>query len=162
MTDEYSLFYLQFIEKNAHEKDEIWHSLSQTQEYKIWCGFAFENICLKHISQIKKALSIGGVYSSSSTFSKKGTKSETGTQIDLVLDRKDQVINLFEIKFYNTEFTMTKAYADQLRERLRLFTRLSKTRNQVVMTMITTFGLKGNRHSLGLVEQVLNLEDLFY
>jgi AAA+ ATPase superfamily predicted ATPase len=84
LMDEYSIFYLQFIEKHTKELNNLWKQLSQTQTYKVWCGFAFENICLKHISQIKKALSIGGLYSISSSFYKKGTATEKGTQIDLL------------------------------------------------------------------------------
>ena len=53
---EYSLFYLQFMEDKPHEGNQTWQHLSQTQEYKAWSGYAFENICLKHIPQIKKAL----------------------------------------------------------------------------------------------------------
>ena len=72
MTDEYSLFYLKFIEERKNEGTEIWQHLSQTQPYKIWSGYAFESICLKHLQQIKKALGIAGVYPVSSSFLKKG------------------------------------------------------------------------------------------
>lgn len=161
LTDEYSLFYLQFIEKNSHQKDEVWKRLSQTQEYKIWCGYAFENICLKHISQIKQALSIGGVYSVSSTFYKKGTKEEPGTQIDLLLDRNDQIINIFEIKFYNKVFSVSKSYAQTLKNKLNVFEETTKTRKHLFLTLITTFGITSNEHSLGLVDQVLTMDDLF-
>jgi len=51
LTDEYSLFYLQFIEGTALEGAAIWHHLSQTQPYKIWSDYAFESICLKHVPQ---------------------------------------------------------------------------------------------------------------
>ncbi len=161
LTDEYSLFYLQFIEKNIHEKEGVWKRLSQTQEYKIWCGYAFENICLKHISSIKAALSIGGVYAVSSTFYKKGTKNEMGTQIDLLLDRKDQIINIFEIKFYNKEITISKSYAQTLKNKLNIFSETTQTRKHLFLTLITTFGLSQNEHSLGLIDQTLTLDDLF-
>jgi len=161
LTDEYSLFYLQFIEKNMHEKGAVWKRLIQTQEYKIWCGYAFENICLKHITEIKKALSIGGVYASSSTFYKKGTKKEKGTQIDLLLDRNDQIINIFEIKFYNKEFTVSKSYAQTLQDKSAIFQETTKTRKHLFLTLITTFGISQNEHSLGLIDQVLTLDDLF-
>ncbi|MCG8331840.1 MAG: AAA family ATPase [Chitinophagales bacterium] len=161
LMDEYSIFYLQFMEKNIREGSDTWHHLSQTSEYKIWCGFAFENICLKHVSQIKKALSIGGVYSISSTFAKKGTKTEQGTQIDFLLDRNDQIINIFEVKYYNKPFTITKAYAEILKNKLHIFEEFTKTRKQLFLTLITTFGLKQNEHSIGLVDQELALDDLF-
>ncbi|MCB0596227.1 MAG: AAA family ATPase [Lewinellaceae bacterium] len=161
LIDEYSLFYLRFIENTAFEGAGTFMQLSNEQAFKIWCGYAFEGICMKHVQQIKKALGVSGVYTTTYSYLRKATPEEKGLQIDMLLERADRVINLFEIKFYDREFSFTKAYADQLRERLHLFKRLSKTRSQVWITMITTFGLKHNMHSLGLVEKVLTLEDLF-
>ena len=161
LTDEYSLFYLRWIENKVHEGSGTWQHLSQTPQYKTWSGYAFESICLKHIPQIKKALSIGGVYSLSSTFYKKGTATEKGAQIDLLLDRNDRVINVFEIKFSNREISLTKKHADTLRRKLWTFEETTKTRKQLQLVMITTFGLKHNMHSLGLVQDVLVLDDLF-
>lgn len=161
LTDEYSLFYLQFIEKNSHQEPEIWHRLSQTQSYKSWSGYAFENICLRHIQQIKKVLGIAGVYSLSSAFQKKGTATKRGIQIDLLIDRNDHVINLFEIKFYNTAFGLDKQLADELRDKMRVFKEMTQTNKQLFWGLITTFGLEQNRHSIGLIHQVILMEDLF-
>lgn len=82
LTDEYSLFYLNFIENKEHEEDHIWHTLSQTQSWKTWSGYAYENICLKHISQIKKNMGISGIYSESSIFYSKATPDHPEAQID--------------------------------------------------------------------------------
>lgn len=161
LTDEYSLFYLQFMEDKSHEGSQTWHHLSQTQAYKTWSGYAFENICLKHIPQVKKALGIAGVYSKSSSFVKKGTDTEKGTQIDLLIDRNDKVINLFEIKFYNAELSISAEYAQALREKMRVFREATNTSKHIMLTLITAFGLKANKHSLGLIDQVLGLDDLF-
>ncbi|MEZ5038735.1 MAG: hypothetical protein R2828_02550 [Saprospiraceae bacterium] len=161
LTDEYSLFYLRFIENNAFSGEGTFLQLSNQQEFKIWSGYAYESICMKHVPQIKKALGVSGVYTTTYSYLKQATEEEKGLQIDMLLERADRVINLFEVKFYNTEFVLTKSYADHLQERLHLFMRLSKTRNHVWMTMITTFGLKHNQYSLGLIEKVLTLEDLF-
>lgn len=161
LTDEYSLFYLRFIENTAYQGDGTFMQLSQLQSFKIWCGYAFEGICMKHVPQIKHALGVSGVYTHTFSFLKKATDSEKGLQIDMLLERADRVINLFEIKFYNTEFEFTKAYAQRLQVRTRLFQRLSKTKCQVRMTMITTFGLKNHRYSLGVVDKTLELGDLF-
>jgi uncharacterized protein len=161
LTDEYSLFYLEFIENTGIRESGAWLQLSQTQAYKIWSGYAFENICLKHIPQIKKALSIGGVYATASSFSKKGSKTEKGTQIDLLLDRNDAVINIFEIKFYNQAFTITKDYAQNLTNKLEIFRAATQTKKQLFLTLITAFGMIPNEHSIGLEEQVLTADDLF-
>lgn len=161
LIDEYSLFYLRFIEKNRHDSKEAWQALSQTQSYKVWSGYAFETICLKHVPQIKKALGISGIYSISSSFLKKATTEEPGVQIDLLIDRNDQVINLMETRFYNTEFTITKDYAAKLREKIRVFQESTRTKKQLFLTFITTFGLKENQHSLGLVSSEIKMDSLF-
>jgi uncharacterized protein len=161
LTDEYTLFYLQFIENQDNTGEGTWKLLSQTQDYKIWSGYAFEGICIKHLPQIKKALSIGGVYSVASSFLKKGTKTEKGTQIDLVLDRNDQTINLFEMKFYNKSFTVSKEYAQVLQNKKNVFEETTKTRKLLFITLMSTFGITHNEHSLGLIDQVLTLDDLF-
>ena len=161
LSDEYSLFYLQFLEKNTYEGPNTWNLQSQTQPYKTWTGYAFENTCLKHIPQIKKALGISGVYSTSSSFFKKGSSQEKGTQIDLLIDRNDRVINLCEIKFHQEPFTITKAYADNLRNKMSIFRQSTRTSKYLMQTMITTFGLKVNQHSLSLNLQALTLDDLF-
>lgn len=161
LSDEYSLFYLRFIEKHALDEEDIWNVLSQTPEFKTWCGYAFENICLKHIPQIKKNLGISGIYSTASAFVKTGTADEPGAQIDLVIDRNDNVVNLVEIKFYNTEISMTQADAHQMREKLRIFRENTVTRKLLNWVMLSTFGLRHNAHSLGLVVQSLDMNALF-
>lgn len=161
LTDEYSLFYLHFMEDKSNEGAGTWNHLSQTQQYKTWSGYAFESICIKHLAQIKKALGISGVYSKTASFFKKGTAKGRGTQIDLLIDRADNVINIVEVKFYNKEFSLTKETAEQLRQKKWTFEDATKTRKLTSIVLMTTFGLKHNMHSLGLVEKVLSLEDLF-
>ncbi|MEM9720013.1 MAG: ATP-binding protein [Bacteroidota bacterium] len=161
LTDPYSLFYLQFIEDKAYEGKDIWQHLSQTQAFKTWSGYAFENICLRHITQIKKAMSIAGIYSLSSSYYRKGSLAQKGVQIDLLIDRKDQVINLFEIKFYTKRIRLSKADADQLREKMWTFEEATKTLKQLFWILISPFGLVENQHSSGLIAQSLTLDDLF-
>lgn len=161
LTDEYSLFYLQFIENKVHEGSGTWQHLSQTQEYKTWSGYAFESICLKHIPSIKKALGISGVYTLSSTFYQKASEGKRGAQIDLLLDRADNFINVFEIKFYSREITLSKEQAEALQRKLWTFAEATKTRKRLSLVIISPYGLNKNMHSSGLVENVLVLDDLF-
>jgi uncharacterized protein len=161
LTDEYSLFYIQFIENNRNIGDGIWQQLSQTQFYSTWAGYAFESICLKHIPQIKQKLGISGVYTTASAFFKKGTDEEEGLQIDLVLDRNDHVINICEMKFYGGELTIDKSMATNFRNKITNFKHLTKTKKQVFLTLVTTFGVKQNKYSLGLVDVDLVIDDLF-
>ena len=161
LTDEYSLFYLQFIEKNRAQGKEIWQQLSQTQAYISWAGYAFESICLKHIPQIKKALGISQVYTDTSAYLKKGNDDMDGLQIDLLIDRNDHVINICEMKFYSAELSISKNMAMEFRNKLVNFKNSTKTKKQIFLTLITTFGIKENKHSLGLVDVSLQMNDLF-
>ncbi len=161
LTDEYSLFYLQFIENKAHKGNNIWLELSQTQDYKSWSGYAFESLCLKHIPQIKKALGISGVYAETSSFYQKGTAQESGVHINLLIDRKDNVINIFELKFYSGLMTLSKSYSEDLREKITTFKEITQTRKQVFLNLSTTFGLKQNEHSLGLIDKAMTMDVLF-
>jgi hypothetical protein len=161
LTDEYSLFYLNFIENSTWQGNEWWQALSQTAAFKSWSGYAFENICLKHLTQIKKALGIAGIYTEASAFTYAGNKNEKGFQIDLVLDRKDQTINLFEFKFYTAAFSLDKSEATALRERMETFREVSKTTKHIFLSFLTTFGVKMNENSLGLVDNNLDAKVLF-
>jgi len=161
LTDEYSLFYLQFIENNRNQGAEVWQQLSQKQSYISWAGYTFESICLKHLPQIKKKLGISGVFTTSSTFIKKGNEEEEGTQIDLLIDRNDHVINVCEMKFYNAELFISKTYTMELRNKMAIFRETTQTRKQIFLTVISTFGIKPNKHSLGLVDSEVVMEDLF-
>ena len=161
LTDEYSLFYLRFIETLRKEGAGIWQSFQQTPTYRTWSGYAFESICLKHLPQIKKALGIAGVFSTASSFYHKGAEGMEGCQIDLLIDRDDRVINLCEIKWAAAEFILTKSYTAELRRKMTLFKHYSNTKKQVFLTFLTTFGLVKNEHSLGLVDTELSLDSLF-
>jgi uncharacterized protein len=116
---------------------------------------------LKHTDQIKQALSIAGIFSTVSSFYQKGTSEEDGAQIDMVLDRNDHTVNLFEIEFYNQPFTLTKNYAEQLRQKMWRFQSGTKTKKHVNWVFITAFGLVQNQYSVGLVSNSLVVDDLF-
>jgi uncharacterized protein len=161
LTDEYTLFYHQFIAQNRYQGANTWMLLSQTAAYKSWAGYAFEGICLKHLHQIKQALGISGVYTMASSFIKKGTADTDGAQIDFVLDRNDHIIHLFEVKFHNKPFAITKEYADKLRKVQWAFEQDTQTRKQVNWVVIAAHGMTQNQYSLGLVSNALTLDDLF-
>ena len=161
LTDCYSLFYLKFIRDIPAKETLSWQSLSQTQTWITWSGYAFENICFQHIDNIKAALGIAGVHTNQYSFLAKTTDEIEGTQIDLLIDRQDSVISLCEVKFYNDGWVMTKADADNLRRKKTIFRHVTGTKKQIFIVLITTFGLLKNNHSLGLVDNVLDLNALF-
>ena len=138
LIDEYSLFYLTFIKGKRAGKKDIWLQTAQNNTYKIWRGYAFENICIKHVEAIKQALGIAGVQTEISSFRHIGDADGKGIQIDLLIDRNDQCINLREMKFYNDELTLTKEDAEKLRRRRSRFQQLTKTKKTLFNTLVTT------------------------
>lgn len=155
------LVYLRFI-KDIPLKEKIsWQTLSQTQAWITWSGYAFENICMLHIDNIKMALGIAGVHTNQYSFLAKSTETNNGAQIDLLIDRQDNVISICEVKFYNDEWALTKNDAEDLRRKINTFRAVTATKKQLFMVLITTFGLKSNSYSLGLVDNVLDLDALF-
>jgi AAA+ ATPase superfamily predicted ATPase len=159
LTDEYSLFYLTWLEKRRGETEGYWLSQRNSRSWQSWAGFSFEALCLKHVGQIKKALGIAGVSTVQSGWH--ATTDKGNAQIDLVLDRADNCINLFEMKFSNSEFTITKAYAEILRKRVYLFQETTKTRKNLFLTLLATFGAKHNAYFSELVAQELTMDCLF-
>lgn len=157
LTDAYSLFYHNFLEKNKIQKGYWLHNIDNPK-VRAWSGYAFEMVCLQHISQIKKALGISGVYTEISSW--KSNSEEKNVQIDLVIDRRDQVINIFEIKYSQENYLITAKYSDELRQKIGVFKRETKTKKAVFLSMFTTYGLKFNENS-GYVQNDLNMNCLF-
>lgn len=161
LTDAFSLFYFRFmLNQKGHEKEQ-WLRRQSTPAYFSWCGYAFENCCFQHIAQIKRALQIGAVESTSSSWIKTGTSSEAGAQIDLLLDRADQCINICEMKFSTQPFSIDKAYAGELRNKLAVFRGQTETRKTLLLTFVTTYGLHRNSYSEELADSELTMDALF-
>tara|TARA_R110002050_G_scaffold263065_1_gene403463 strand:- start:21147 stop:22565 length:1419 start_codon:yes stop_codon:yes gene_type:complete len=161
LNDEYSIFYHRFMESNKKYKKGMWGQLSMSQSYKIWTGFAFENVCLKHITQLKSALGIAAIYTEESSYRIKGTDNQKGFQIDLIIDRKDAGINLCEMKFYESSFKIDKKYALELQNRRQRFVESTGTKKQVFNTMITNYEMVDNEYKNEAVDVSLTLDELF-
>lgn len=160
LADEYTHFYLKFLEKNRPHGAGTWQSFSEGQSWKSWSGVAFERICLKHIPQLKKALGIAAVYTEESAW-RHQPKIGKGAQIDLVVDRKDFVVNICEIKYSEREFVIDKAYAGELENKKDVFAKATGTRKTLFLTMITTFGISSNAYATQLIQAAVTMDALF-
>lgn len=158
LMDFYTLFYFKFILKNRYKDEHFWTTSLDSPVHRAWSGYAFEMLCLWHIRQIKKALGISGVQSLVSSWCSE--TSEEGAQIDLVIDRKDQTVNLCEMKYSMADFVIDKKYDAVLRNKQAAFLSETKTRKSLHLTFVTTYGVKANAYSSHVQSQVL-LEDLF-
>lgn len=166
LIDEYSLFYLSWIDEVKGSilrnfDPEYWDKKYRTPEWYAWAGHAFENICLKHSMMIKNALGIRSVTTIESHWHHPGKKAERGAEIDLVIDRSDHCIHLCEIKFCEKEFEITKNYAQDLERKKAVFQEVTKTKKTIFITLITPYGLKKNNYSVELINQDLTLDALF-
>lgn len=161
LTDEYSLFYLKFVENRRAAGAATWMRLSESASWKSWSGYAFEAICLKHVPQIKAALGITSIYTEESVWRHVPGKEKPGAQIDLLLDRKDYCINICEMKFSTGEFIITKKYAEELKQKRAVFIDKVKPKKTVFLTMITTYGIAKNQYSKGLIQNDITMSELF-
>ena len=159
LVDPFCLFYLHFVQNQAKINEKFWQQNITAQPVVSWRGYAFENVCFNHISQIKNALGISGIISSYSAWSKRDDDEE-GTQIDLLIQRSDNVINMCEIKFVSEDFTVDKSYYRTLLSRPEKIKKIVSPKTSVHSTLITTFGLKHNEYS-GAFTSVITMDDLF-
>jgi AAA+ ATPase superfamily predicted ATPase len=161
LVDEYSLFYTKFIENGKLKGAGSWAKYSTTQSWISWSGFAFENICMKHIKQLKNALGIESVHTENYIWRYTPKQGENGVQIDLLIDRQDRCINLCEMKFSINEFEITKSYAKDLQAKIDVFREKSKIKKTIFLTMVTTNGVKNISNYVGLVQKEIKIEALF-
>jgi len=159
LVDEHSLFHLKWIEPMKGEGSGYWTRQRNSVSWRVWAGLAFESLCLKHVAQIKNALGIAGVSTVRSGWHVR-TPTE-GAQIDLVIDRADNCINLCELKYVDREFTVTKGYAENLRRKFRLFRNSTRTRKTPFLTMVTTYGCTRNPYYEELIDAEVTMDALF-
>jgi uncharacterized protein len=158
LSDFFSLFHIKFIKGNKSFDKNHWLKMIDSPRHRAWSGYAFEQVCLTHVSQVKKALGISGVETETSSW--KSMQAKDGAQIDLVIDRRDGVINLCEMKFSISPFIIDKKYDAELRNKTGAFKAETNTKKSVFLTMITTFGLQSNNYSAN-VQNALTMDVLF-
>ena len=161
LSDEYSRFYLRWIESWRGDAGD-WLKLRGRPSWRAWSGQAFEELCMKHLGQIKAALGISGVSTESSSWTyRPKDESETGAPIDLLIDRADGCINLCEMKFSEAPFVIDKRYATILRQRRETFRSATGTRKSLFLTFVTPADVTRNACGLELVDASVTLDALF-
>jgi hypothetical protein len=158
LIDNFSLFHQTFVEGNPGQNEHFWSDLHETPRLIAWRGYAFEQLCFKHINQIKWALGITGI--ATDVFSWSSKKSDPGAQIDLVISRADRIVNLCEMKFSKYEFEIKKDYAEKLRNKSFAFGNETGASMTTHLTFVTTYGIKRNAYS-NMVQSEVLLDDLF-
>ncbi len=166
--DEYTLFYLKWIDpiasslKRRDKEKGYWLSKQQNSDVGSWSGYAFEAICYKHLSAIRKKLGIqAGVEVGTWRYVPRKLENKQGAQIDLLFDREDNVITICEIKFSSLPFVIDKPYAKTLQNKVDVFQEHTRTIKQIFICMITAHGIKKNIYADDMINGIVTLEDFF-
>ena len=154
LIDNFTLFYFRYIVENTANDPHYWSSMLDSRSHTTWAGLAFERLCLQHVDQLKAALGISGVLTNVHSWRNENA------QVDLLIDRRDGIINLCEMKYWAGVYTMTREDDRKLAERRQEFKAAVKTRKAVHQTLVTSFGVKDNAYAHN-VQSFVTLDDLF-
>ncbi|MBR1545762.1 MAG: ATP-binding protein [Prevotella sp.] len=159
LSDCFCWFWLHFKEKLEISEQDYWSHHMKEPEITSWRGIAFEEVCLQHIQQIKMALQIAGVASQESSLIVSGDNDTEGMQIDLLIDRADDVVNVCEMKFSKLNYVITKSYADKL---MRHIDQLERTQpnKKYHLTFVTVNPIERNAYS-DIVKSSITSDELF-
>ena len=157
LVDHFTLFSLTFIKGSSDDDPDYWMKKRETQVFRTWRGYAFEQICLSHIKQIKNAIGVSGVITNVASW--RSEQSDPGAQIDLIIDRNDQVISLCEMKYTDVEYSLTKKQAQELRYKRTVFIEETGTKKAVHIALITPIGLRRNDY-FDVVQAIVTTVDL--
>ncbi len=126
----------------------------QTPAYNTWCGLAFERVCLLHTRQIKMALGITGILANLFSWHIHKTDDHPGVQIDLLIDRADNILNVCEIKYAANGFALTSAGLANLKTKMSVLQQYVPAKKFISPVLITSNGAKHNKYSAEIPAQV--------
>ncbi|MCR4763263.1 MAG: ATP-binding protein [Lachnospiraceae bacterium] len=160
LIDPFCCFYLEFMNDSKFTRKKHWINIESSAQVRTWKGYAFENVCWNHVDQLKNALRIGGVITNETLWTKRGTDDSGGTQIDLIIVRNDNIVNMCEMKFYGEEFEVDKDYHITLERRKKLLQEMIPRKAVVHNTLVTTFGIMKKGYFSDFVD-VITMDELF-
>lgn len=169
ISDEYCYFYLNWVgpAKRTLMKEEgnkrYWQMKVNTSKYRSWAGYAFENICYKHIGNIRRCLNIGddAEVGSWRYIPKKGEPNTMGAQIDLLFDRSDNAITICEIKYTDKPFIIDKSYYRDLLNKAQVYRKETGSKKEIFFSMISANGVKSSIYSEEIINRVVTLDSFF-
>ena len=160
LMDNFTLFHLKFASARNRHEARHWTESLDTSEQNVWSGLAFERVCLQHVDQIRKAMGISGMLTSVCSWSCRGDGEKKGAQVDLVIDRRDRLVDLCEIKYSTHPFKVTLAMNDELRRKRWRFAEETKTRRGLRTVLIAAEGVANGSYR-GEFHTLVTGDDLF-
>lgn len=160
LMDNFTLFHFRFLDKENGDEN-YWENTAMSPKQAAWRGVAFEHLCLQHLKQLRSTLGISGIYTDAYAWVHRGDDaSPQGAQIDLILERADNVINVCEMKYSDLPYALDRKTLDSLLLKMVLFREATHTRKALHLTMITANGLVHNAYC-NSVQAEVTLDDLF-
>jgi len=157
LKDHFILFHLYF-KKFKNQKNFFIKNIN-TPTFNTWMGLTFEKTILNHTEQIKNKLGILAVNTKEGPF--KGSVENIGTtQIDLLIDRADNVINLCEIKYSHAPLVIESNLINNFSYKELIFNKYTNNKKTVQYTLITTHEIIPNK-LLYRINSYITLDDLF-
>ena len=160
LADAFSLFYMTFVEGTDSRDGDYWTSRVSEGRKNDWRGNAFERVAIAHVPQIKKALGISGVHTDIYSWKTSASVTSRGAQVDLLIDRRDGIANLCEMKYSSVEYAIDKDENDRIANRVAAFRGQIDPNRTIHVTIITANGLKDYMYSHN-VNSRIDLDDLF-
>ena len=154
LMDNYTLFYFQFNKKNENGDKNFWSSMYNSTLHNSWAGLAFERVCLQHLEQIKKGLGFGAVISTAHSWRC------TDAQIDLLIDRNDDIINICEMKYSKSKYALDADEIERMQHRVDAFQKTTKTNKSINLTLITSNGVTEGSNT-NSIHSMITMEQLF-
>jgi len=155
LIDPFTLFSIKYIN---NKKLDSWNEYINSPGYNSWRGNSFEIVCLNHISIIKSILGINGI--ETNEYAWRSNDSENGAQIDLIIKRKDGVINLCEMKYTNNEYALDAEEYKKIQNRISQFQKETNSKEAIHVTLISGNGFKWNKYA-GIIQNVITGEEMF-
>lgn len=157
LTDFFSFFHTTFLSRKTTDEHYWAHTLN-TPAQNTWYGLAFERVAMSHVQEVIKAIGVDRILTE--YYSWRRTEPSPGVQIDLVIERADGFLNICEVKYSSLMFAIDKDEAEKIENRELAFREGSHRDKNILLTLITTKGLKTNMYS-DMINSVVTLEDLF-
>lgn len=159
LIDQFCLFYIHFVKDNNSLDNTFWQDNITSQNVVSWRGFSFENVCFYHIDKIKDVLRIAGLTTNISAFNYSGGDDESGSQIDLLIVRKDNIVDVCEIKFYGLPYSVTQNDINKIKERELLISNKISKKYAIHHILIASYGVKKNEYS-NYFQNIITIDDL--
>ncbi|MEY8252269.1 MAG: ATP-binding protein [Colwellia sp.] len=164
LCDPFIYFYTKWVSGTSlvslNQNKGFFSRVFKSQPYRIWCGYAFENICHQHIIEIKEALGIRNVFTTNHYW-KTSKTTKKGAQIDILLVRDDDVVDIIECKFYNTEFSIDKSYASNLQNKEIEFVEETGYKGSTRIILMSINGVEKNNYYNDIVTTDFTVDILF-